>query len=353
MNLFTEPKEIYDDMLIEIKKASKSIFIESYIFDDDSIGKQFGDLLLNKAREGIQVVILLDFWGSFNLPNNYFDEIIQFGGKFAYFRPKRFLIKLNKFKLYHRRNHRKLTVIDEKICYLGSMNITNDCLNWVESVLKFTGEECSKIVNLIMQDYKIKDKFLIKKRKGIFEFDFFKGKIVLDLPSFKRQIIRKKYIDMINNAKNSVFIETAYLIPDSKFKRALKKAVRRGVDVRIIISKHSDHPLIDIARQLSFGFYHRHRIKLFFHEPKMIHSKYMIVDGNEFILGSTNLDYRSFKHQFEIVYTGSDLTLNKAISTNFFKHLENCEGFNFKEWKNRPWYHKLIESIAYQFRFFL
>src|SRR3989344_6348799 len=127
------PKKIYKEMLKDIVSAKSSICLETYIYDKDKIGNRFLSALIKKAKEGVKIKLFIDAWGS-TVKKDYFEKLIRLGGEVKFFREFRYVIRI--FSKNHERNHRKLLIVDNKISYIGSANITASCLNWRELVIR-------------------------------------------------------------------------------------------------------------------------------------------------------------------------------------------------------------------------
>jgi len=157
----------------------------------------------------------------------------------------------------------------------------------------------------------------------------------------------------LRQAKKSVIIETPYFLPSSIVRKALRDAAERGVDVKIVMPKHSDVGLIDMLRSRYLGFLHRSGIDLRFYVPHNLHAKLMLVDGEVFSLGSPNFDYRSFRYQHEIIIVGSEHSLIEQFQEHVKGTLASSEGFNYEKWKRRSRLQRMAEWAIMPFRHLL
>lgn len=337
--VFDSVPSLYKSMLSDIRKAKKSIYLETYIYDKDKIGQKFKELLTKKAREGLDVKTIVDAWGS-EANESYFKELIRAGGKIKEF--SKFRLKFPLFHHNHKRDHRKLLIIDNKIIYVGSANITADCLNWREVVLKLEGKITKYFSKLFFQMWETK-KLLKRKPKSVFEFENFK--IIGDRPSHRFRPTEKEYLNLISLAKKEILIETPYFVPTLKVRRALREAAIRGVHVFFITPHISDVKILDIIKEKYFGSLYRSGVRIFYYPPKVLHSKLMVVDEKYFIIGSSNVDYRSFVFQYESNLSGTDETISKELSNSFKNALKHCREFNYLKWKKRPFKQKLAEKF--------
>jgi cardiolipin synthase A/B len=353
LHLFNQSRAIYDDMLKTINEAKKSIFLQTYIYSNDCIGTEFAEALSKKAKEGVSVHLLIDAWGAVKVTDKFFKELKRSGGKVSFFRPIKLRFDLKNLRRNHKRNHRKILVIDERISYVGSINIMESSIGWKEYVAKINDSFLSKKLKMMIEhDEKMKDRYYNKKR-FIEKITYKDSEIIEDTPSLRHNQIRAKYLELINGARQSIVIENSYFLPITAIRRALRRARKRGVRVVIIQPKNSDVKVFDIARQFLFGRYYKNKFEMYFYSKSVLHSKIMVVDSLHLIIGSTNLDYRSMKHQFELVFCQENAENATKLEKMIEGDLLDCEKFNYQKWKSRPWHEKTAEFLLYQFRFFL
>jgi len=348
--LFDDNLLLYAEMLKDISEAKSNIYLETYRINDDSIGIKFRDALAAKCKEGVEVILLVDSWGT-SATMSFFSPIIQNGGTVKYFKKLKFFIDF--FTKNHRRNHRKLLLIDDKITYIGSANYTSYSLTWRESVLRIEGDITLYFKKTFKDSLNIYKKYHFKKyayKKTIRLGDY---EIVQDIPSIYHQRIRKRYRTLINNAKEEILIETPYFLPGYKMRKAIIDAAQRGVKVTVIVPKNSDVKLVDILRNRYLGMYYQNNVKILFYTPNNLHAKCLLIDNEIFSLGSPNFDYRSFRYQYEIVLIGSNSQINESIRNHISKTMVDCEDFNYQKWKYRPKIEKLLEFILLPLRYLL
>lgn len=348
--IFNDNLEFYTKVLSDIKNAKSKIYIETYIFGNDSIAKKFIKTLSEKAKEGLDVKILLDDIGS-SARKKDFRIFIKNGGKLQFFR--KFILSFSIITTNNYRNHRKIIVIDDKICYIGSSNIYEKSLHWRELNLRKTGNISKLFSKCFLMSFKIADKriYIKKKQTQILKYKDFE--IIRDVPSVRYRKIRKKELFLIQNAKKNIYIETPYFIPDIKLRREFKRANKRGVKITLVIPYKSDIKIIDIFRQKYFGKLFMSGVDLLFYKPDILHSKLMIVDNKYFAIGSANLDNRSAIFQYEITLFGK----NKNILTKLKRHADvsmaGSLSFDYRKWKNRSIAQKITEKALSPFKYFL
>jgi cardiolipin synthase len=345
--LFSEPPAFYEAMLLDIEQAQRYIYLEIYKFGDDEVGLRFREALTKAAGRGVQVKLLLDSWGV-SYDETFFSEMISLGGEVRFFR--KILYTFDFFTKNHRRNHRKFLLIDDRISYMGSANITGYSLDWRESVIRFTGGITMMFKRSFLESYKIYrkyifNKFTYKKSKFLDQFE-----LVEDTPSIYRQRIKTKLERLFKKAKNEIIIETPYFLPGHKIRNLLAEAAARGVNVKIILPRHSDVRSIDLLSSKYYGFYHSNNIQLVFYTLNNLHAKLLLIDGETFGIGSPNIDYRSFRYQHEVILIGTHKGIVGEIQRHISETLLNCHNFDYQSWMRRPKIEKVLGWILLPFR---
>ena len=332
--VLSEPKKIYSKMIGDIQKAKKEIFLESYIYNDDKVGREFLRELILKVKSGVKVRVLIDTWGS-GVNKKFFWELIANGGEVRFFRELRYVWRW--FNANHERNHRKLLLVDKEICYLGSINITASCLGWRELVLRVEGDLTKRFRRSFNGSWKRFNLFDAKKIRKLVHEGF---EIIQDSPMLKNNSTERNYKKLIGKARDSVLIETPYFVPSRKIRKAMKRAIRRGVNIKLILPRKSDLGLVDVLRNRYLGKLYRMGVKIYYY-PRVSHSKLLIVDDSFFLLGSSNLDYRSFRFQYEINLIGRDLEVIGSLKKFFASGLRESRAFNYKVWQRRHFFSRV------------
>jgi cardiolipin synthase len=354
-------------MINDIRVAKKSVLLETFKFGNDAVGKRFREALLEKAQQGIEVRLLLDAYGT-KANEIFFAELIKNGVEIRFFKKIKFFFS-NFFARNHTRNHRKILLIDDEIAYIGSSNLTAYSISWRDLNLRIKGPLALIFKNsfedsfLQYRQYKLYDVMPFKKVAPVTKNGY---TLYEDTPSISYQTIRRKILQMISIAKNEIVIETPYFLPGHKVRKALVTAAERGVDVRIFLPLNSDIPLIDVLRNKYLGAMWKQGVKWHLYKPDNLHAKCVIVDGTRFLVGSSNLDYRSFRYQYDLMLYGtvnsdvddssdsnSGSSVEKILSL-LKKHIdktdEHCVEFDYEKWRNTPILYKLTEWLITPFR---
>ena len=348
--VFSDPMKFYTQFLADINKAKGSINIEIYKFTEDSIGVKFRDALVKKCKQGVKVRLLIDSWGA-QISDTFFNDLIAQGGQVRYF--KKLKYSFDAFTKHHRRNHRKIIIIDDSILYIGSANINNYSLNWRELIVRMEGTLTLTFKKVFNDSWKIYEQAIFSQRVQLRQINKGSFKIIRDVPSITKQRLKKKYEDLIKKAKHEIVIETPYFLPGFLLRKLLMDAAKRGVDVKIITPKQSDVSFADVLRSKYLGMLHKSNVKIMFYKPNNLHSKLMIIDRELFCFGSANFDYRSFRYMYEIMLLGTDKALLTDLLAHVDESLEDCEPFDYETWLRRPRIHKLFELFLLPFRHYL
>jgi len=349
--LFDDPLHYFNSMLEDIENASHYIYLEMYRLANDSIGMKFRDALTQKAKEGLEIKLLLDSWGT-SLPHSFFKDFETYGGSVVYFKKIKFSFDF--FTKNHRRNHRKLLIIDDKISYIGSGNLTAYSIVWREMMLRINKEELTQLFKkAFLESHRIYNKYMFNKFAGRKTLHYNDFTIIRDLPSIYRQAIKKKYEALINNAESEIVLETPYFLPGFKIRKEMIDAANRGVKVTVIVPEHSDVKVVDLLRCKYLGLLHKNKINFQFFKPHNLHAKCMLVDNKTFAISTSNFDYRSFRYQHEIMLCGEEPAIIGALAKHVKISLKHSVAFDYKKWLGRPRIQKLFEHILVPFRHLL
>lgn len=351
-HLFSNPLRYYNAMVEDIANARKYIYIETFRVGKDEIGEQFKRILTKKAKDGVEVRLLIDYWGAGPVNHEYFKELISWGGEVRFFEKIKFNSDI--FTRSHKRNHRKLLLIDDDISWIGSSNLTGYNLNWRESMLRLRSEGLTfTLTKLFMQDYRIYNKYIFNKAHNTRLFKYHNFDIIRDAPSIAIKRINQRFISMIKAAKSKVIIETPYFLPGFQLRKTMADAAKRGVEVTVILPRQSDVNLVDVLRNKYLGPLCSEGIKFLFYTPNNLHAKLMLVDDHYFAIGSSNFDYRSFRYMYEIMLVGEDKLIIDQMKKHTEQTLVDSIGFDKLKWENRPLIQKIAEWFLLPFRHLL
>ena len=298
----------FRDLFNDIRAAKSFIHIEYYIFRYDDLGKALIRELHEKTKDGVEVRLVIDGMGSKRITKKIIKEIESYGIKMAIFFPG-VLPHINTRINY--RNHRKIVVIDGKIGYVGGFNVGNEYVNkgkqfkfWRDTHIRVKGEAVNELNKRFILDWDYAADENMGNMSMYFPNPDVVGNVGMQIvssgPDHMEEYIKNSYMKIINNAKNYVYIQTPYLVPDSPMMEALKISALSGVDVRIIVPGAPDHFFMEWILSANIGLLMEYGIKIYRYGNGFIHSKTIVADGEVCSIGTANLDIRSFKLNFEV-----------------------------------------------------
>ncbi len=350
-HLFSDPMRYYHAMVSDMEAAHDYIYIETYRIGNDVVGVRVRDVLLRRLKAGVEVKLLVDAWGGVAVSDGFFDVLIENGAQVRFFEKIKF--NSDMFTRGHKRNHRKILLIDDEITYIGSSNFTEYNLNWRESVLRIKGHIALAFKRVFRQDFEIYNKYVFAKDNYLRPIRYANFTIVRDMPSITKQRIMKRYIYLINRAQERIEIVSPYFLPGYKLRKALMDAAQRGVAVQVVIPKRSDVNLVDILRNKYLGPLHLSGIHIKMYVPHNLHAKLLLIDNHIFSVGSPNFDYRSFRYMYEIILLGDDPAIVRQVNEHIRQTIENSDNFDYAQWKRRSLINRFFEWLLLPFRHLL
>jgi len=346
--------QFFKAMFEEIAKAKHFIHMEMYIVRKDEVGMKLAQELATKAKEGVEVKLLLDAVGSRKANRKFFRELIQVGGKVEYFFPS-ILGPLN--TRINNRNHRKILVIDGDVSFVGGYNIGKEYAGqgplgyWRDCMVRIEGSGSISAEKRFILDWNFaaEDHLEVEKYAPTAPG---KGKVGLQIvscgPDTADKPIEEQYIKMITSAKDYVYIQTPYLVPGEAVTAALVTAAKSGVDVRVMIPSKPDHPFVYWASLENAGAMLKAGIRVHqFKKDSFIHAKVVIVDDIMASIGSANLDRRSFELNFETNAMVYDPEFAALVKSAYIDDIANhCTELTLDAYSKRPRKVKRKEAIG-------
>lgn len=351
--LYTSSEQAWEAMLAAVNRAKHSIDIEQYIFTTDDIGSRFIQALLAARQRGVKVRVLCDSVGSEGVVFDDFDEqpLLAAGIEIAFFNPIRYwkFWKLLRFWSWYLRDHSKILIIDRYIGYTGGVGIRSDMRKWRDTHVKITGPVVSAMAEAfdwMWKNVKAGKRIISGWPRPVYDSAF---QFLMNFPVAHQRYIYYEFLRAIKAAKQYVYLTTPYYVPTMKFSRALKKAVARGVDVRLLVPLAINHTAVDIAAQSHYGFGLKAGIRIFQYGPEMIHGKTAVIDGVWSSVGSANLDNLSFALNYEGNIFSSDPEFAAAIRKQFEVLLVSAQELSLAHWRKRPFTKRLLEMLVWPF----
>lgn len=364
IKIYTYGEDCFKDLLVAISSAKKFIHMEYFIFENDGIGNEIMNLLVNKVKNGVEVKLIYDGVGCIHVSNSFFQRLQDAGGEVLNFFPplfSRFGLRANY------RTHRKIALVDGKYGFLGGMNIGDEYLgrnknfgNWRDTHLRIKGSGVLSLEKefLINLDFMREQKSFFRKRKkklnysidDYLHFEKSSGnsdlQIVASGPDYEEPYIKNGFFKMITGAKKNIYIQTPYFIPDENILNALEIAVMGGIEVNIMIPSKPDHFFVHWATLSYIGDLVKLGVKCYTYDDGFLHSKVVIVDDEICTVGSANMDIRSFFLNFEINVFIYDPKIACQLKRAFLEDVKNSTLITSKEYKKRSFIIRFKESVS-------
>jgi len=307
IDIFTDGYELFHSLLHDIANATRHIHVDSYIFNDDALGRMVADALKARARAGVEVRVIYDDVGCWHVKNRFFESMREEGIEVHAFMPVRFPAFTGKVNY---RNHRKLCVIDGRTGYIGGMNIATRYVRgrndqaWRDTHLRIRGGAVYGIQRAFLVDWYFVDRTLITDRKYYPPLDGAINnqclvQIVTGSPIAPWPDIMQGYVRILLQAKRYVYMQTPYFLPTDPVLFAMRTAALAGVDVRLMIPFKTDARIVEWASRSYVMQTVEAGVKVYFYKAGFNHSKLLVSDDNISTVGSTNIDFRSFENNFE------------------------------------------------------
>lgn len=351
----TDGIETFQHIFQEIKKAKQHIHLEYYIVRDDQVGQELKNILIEKAKEGVEVRFLYDAVGCWKLPKEYIKELVRSGIEMVPFLPVRIPLLNNKINF---RNHRKIVVIDGEVGFVGGLNVGDEYLGkhsyfgyWRDTHLLIKGEAVRTLQMIFLQDwYYMTDTKLLPQMYLASQTETLEEtggvQLIASGPDNKWDVIKNLFFSMIISAKESIWIASPYFVPDEDILTALKVAALSGIDVRLLVPKRPDKKIVYYASRSYFPELLEAGVKIYEYKKGFLHSKIIIVDYELASIGTANMDMRSFHLNFEVnafLYrTGSTQKLVDA----YMNDINHSREIILEEFSKRSLPVKLFESGA-------
>lgn len=356
--LLRDGAEAYPRMLEAIRRAERSVFLEMYIFADDPVGQRFARALAGRVRAGVDVRVVYDSAGSRDSAREFFGWMRSQGVKVLEFHPIHRSFHGFRFR---RRNHRKLLVVDGRVAFVGGLNIGREYaapadggLGWRDTQVELKGPVVAPLARTAEVVWR-----QASRRKEAYRIDVVPAPpqegglpalVVSSLQFRTRWEIGKHYLHAIRRARERVWIANSYFLPSLTFRRELRRAARRGVDVRLLVPRQTDFPPVLYATRNLFARYLAWGVRVFEWQGPMMHAKTAVVDGAWSTVGSYNLDHLSLLHNFELTAILAGRDFGARMERMFEEDLAGSREIRPDEWRRRGWASRLAEQACYLFR---
>lgn len=353
---YTDGYQFFPALLQAISRARHHIHLETYIFDDDPLGRLIADALIQKAKEGVEIRVIYDDVGCWRVPSVFFERMKKAGIDVCAFMPVKFPAFTSKVNY---RNHRKVCVIDGIEGFTGGMNIAlryvkgmrNGTLPWRDTHMRLRGSIVYALQRAFLVDWYFVDRTLVTNRKYYPPMPWkisndCLAQMVTSSPIAPWPDIMQGYVRILLEAKSYVYMESPYFLPTEPVLFAMRTAALAGVDVRLMVPRHSDSHLLEwasmsyVVETLAAG------VKIKLYEDGFNHSKLLVADDEVSTCGSTNIDFRSFENNFESNVFFYDRPMALRIKELYMADEAQSVDFNDVDTlSHRPYLHRLTESL--------
>lgn len=373
VQLLQDGPATYRAMLAAIEKARDHINMETYILDDDEIGQRFAQALISKQEQGVQVNLIHDSVGTIRTPEAFFKRLSDSGVRVLEFNPLNPLVTRKEWEL-NRRDHRKLLIVDGHTAFLGGINISSVYssgsgkararasaadsakVGWRDTDLRLQGPVVAEFQKLFLAAWASQKAPPLPERNYFPRLDNVGPHVVRAIgssPDEPFSLIYATLLSAIGSAETSVFLTNAYFVPDPQLLSALKAAAGRGVDVTLILPGQTDSWLVFHAGRGSYDQLLRAGVKIYERRGAILHSKTALVDGVWATVGSTNLDWRSFLHNYELNAVVLGPEFGNQVDAVFKKDLAESDAITLDAWRRRPLHLRLQELFARLWEYWL
>ncbi len=346
----------FPELISSLKSAKHHIHIEYYIYEDDSIGTEIADILMDKARQGIEVRFIYDDFGSSSIRKSFIKRLQTAGVQaFPFYKIRSFWFA-NRMNY---RNHRKIVIIDGIHGFVGGINVSDRYINngnnkryWRDTHLKIMGEAVMQLQYVFLTDWNF-----CSNQKIAFSPTYFPAIVPLELkgdklvqmvaagPDSDHSSILYTMVQAIVLSRKEVLLTTPYFIPDKSLLDVLKIAAFSAVKIRLLVPGISDSIFVNAASSSYYEELLEAGVEIYRYNKGFVHAKTIVCDRYLSFVGTTNLDHRSFDLNFEINALVYDHEIAASLASSFEEDLENSEQLTLADWQNRPLHIKIFERL--------
>jgi cardiolipin synthase len=354
--VLTNGPEFYAAELEAIGKAQRTINLEAYIFEEGEIGKRFVDALTRRARAGVRVNILFDAIGSKSYPERRLSDFKEARGRIAWYHG----LKWYTWPRLNNRTHRELLIVDGRVGFIGGAGVADswykqvgDEPRWRDTMVRVEGEAVTGLQAVFAENW-LESTGEILLGAEYFPFPVAAGNlpalVLGSAPTTGRSTpARVLFQTLVASARKSIYITNPYFLPDRSMREELARAAReRGVDVKVVVpGKWNDHLMTRRASRRIYGELLQAGVRIYEYQPSMMHAKILVVDGLWSIVGSTNMDSRSFGLNDEANLAAKDLELAERLQRDFFTDITRSREISYDRWRSRPVWERVHEWFGW------
>jgi len=331
ITLYVEGDELCEAMLADIAAARSDVRLESYIFASDEVGVRFAAALAAAAQAGRRVVLRADAAGSWDVFSAASEQALRLAGvqvvrsrRWSWRRPFKF----------QRRNHRKLLVVDETVAYLGGFNLHRQISRLAFGEARWRDTHARMEGPIVRDAVELFDSYAARRPRLRIAPDLY----LLPNRGLKgRMLLHRLYRVRFAHARRRIWLSTPYFVPDGASTRALMRAAKRGVDVRVLVPGKSDVRIVQWAGRAAYAPLLRAGVRIYEYQPRMMHAKTVVVDDDWATIGTSNFDYRSFFINDELNAVFGSGEIVDALARQFEQDLAESVRIESEPWQKRSW----------------
>ncbi len=344
----------FPEVLEALKSARHHIHIEYYIFEDGEIADQIKDVMIEKARQGVSVRFIYDDFGSRSIRKEFVAELLAAGVQAFPFYKIIFILLANRVNY---RNHRKIIIVDGYIGFTGGINVSDRYVNkpgqpyWRDTHVKITGPGVYYLQYVFICDWNFCSGKHLKLERDFFwtkPIDNCKATIQIAAsgPDSDRPALMYSMEQTISLAEKELLITTPYFIPGDAILDALEIAALSGISVKILVPDKSDSRLVNAAARSYYGDLLAAGVEIYLYKKGFVHAKTLVSDGQLVIIGTANMDHRSFELNFEVNSMIYDISVAEQLRDVFYNDIKDAQRLSPRAWSKRPFYKQLPEKVA-------
>lgn len=362
VELLVDGPTTYAAMFAAIENAKDHINMETFIIEDDEIGQRFAELLIRKQQSGVQVNLIYDSVGSLFTPREFFVPLKESGVKVLEFNPVNPLMARKGWQV-NRRDHRKLLIVDGQVAFVGGINISSVYSSgsfgkaessagkqpWRDTHIRISGPVVREFQELFLTTWGEQDGDLLALSDYFPDPTIQGNEVVRAIGSSPEEPYNQIYVTLlsaINSAETQVLLTNAYFVPDPQLLTALKEAVQRGVDVRLMLPSKTDSVMVFYASRSYYDELLSAGVKIYERQDALLHAKTALVDGVWSTIGSTNLDWRSFTNNQEINAVMLGQAFGAQMQAMFEADLQSSTLITLEQWRKRSIAARIKEKAA-------
>lgn len=352
IDIYTNGKEKFAALFADIEQARFYIHIQYYIFQDDEIGNQLKDILIRKANEGVHIRVLYDEVANWKVDKKFYEGMRSAGIEISGYLKVRFPLLTSRVNY---RNHRKIAIVDGRIGYIGGMNVADRYVKgarwggpWRDTHIRIEGRGVYGLQSVFLMDWHIASGSMLSSSKYYPDLPFYKAnqlQIAMDGPISQWHNLLQATLRIIGSAKKYLYIQTPYFLPTEGIAQALQSAALGGVDVRVMLPAKSDSKAVTYASYSYLEEMMKAGVRIYFYTEGFLHAKLLLSDDYVTVVGSANMDFRSFEHNFEVNAYVYDEHFARKMKKIFYRDQQNSRRLVLKEWMERSRMRKIKESV--------